>query len=188
LGHTCQHAHSRAHMLGEAAEDNIGGDAGTENCELREVETYRNQHEGLHEIIDSLHRIPRAAKEYAITTWLTRVAGPEKRITDAVRHEVDAVLALPAARHYVVPIGGVQQNRTICEPNGGRDLGQPRRRIPEAARPAFVRNAGGVIVEHALIVEMFEPIGPVDEPSVPCAEQRTTQTQYVAFGARDIDD
>ena len=77
--------------------------------------------------------------------------------SDAVRHDVDLASGFHP-RQRVLPIPFVQQQQPIREPRRGFDLRQPRHRIPDAPRPSLSRQARVVVVDHAAVVQLLEPV------------------------------
>src|SRR5207244_6986148 len=96
--------------------------------------------------------------------------------------------ALPPLRPDERAIRIVEKDQAIGRARGAGHLRKPDGRIEPSPRPRFSRETVVVIVEHPLVVEMLDAVGPRDDRRAleqPGAPQRANPQ---SFGAGDVDD
>ena len=101
--------------------------------------------------------------------------------------DVDAGGTRPPALERVVAIRLVQKQEPVGRTCRRRNLCQAHGGMKQPARPRLVEQAGGVIVEHALVVEVLEAVQSRNNRS---AVQRAAapRREPQPLGAGDIDD
>ena len=182
------HGDERADGGLEIGQHRFARNAGAEHCQPHRVASRVQAADRGAEISDPLDVVPGAAEQQPGATRCVRWGFVEQASRDAVRHDRDAIRRLPAAIERVGPIDVVQHQQAVGQPRGGGDLGQPAHRIPDAAQPGFLPQSLAVIVDHARVVQLFEPVRSADKRRTIAVAEQAQQPQEQPLGACGVDD